>query len=84
MAANVAGAFGIGLQAARRLRMFQRFLDAEENGFGGEKAFLSADGFGEGVAATPGGGGHEREQRAPIHRKPLRERWHGRASSRRS
>ena len=49
--ADVAGALGIGLQAARDIRMFQRFLDAEENRLGGEQAFLGADGFGERIAA---------------------------------
>ena len=66
--ADVAGAFGIGFQAAGDVGMFERFLDAEENGFGGEEAFLDADGFGERVAATLGGGVHEGEQGAPIHR----------------
>ena len=66
--ADVAGAVGIGLEAAGDVGMFKRFFDAEENGFGGEEAFLGADGFGERVAATLGGGGHDGEKRAPIHR----------------
>ena len=41
--ADVAGAFGIGLEAAGDVGMFKRFFDAEENGFGGEEAFLGAD-----------------------------------------
>ena len=65
--ADVAGALGVGFQAAGDVGMFERFLDAEEDWFGGEKAFLGADGFGEGVATASGGGVHQGEQGAPIH-----------------
>lgn len=66
--ADVARAFGVGFQAARDLGMFEGFFDTEKNRFGGEEAFLNANGFVEGVAGTLRGEGHQAEEGAPIHR----------------
>ena len=63
----MAGALGVGPQAAGYLGMAQGFLDAEDDGLGREQPFLGADGLAERVAAMLGGGGHQAEQRAPIH-----------------
>ena len=71
--ADVAGALGVGVQTAGDVGMAQGFLDAEEDGLGGEEPFLRAHGLAEGVAAMLGGGGHEAEQGAPIHRAAARE-----------
>ena len=71
--ADVAGALGVGAEAARDVRVTQRFLDAEEDRFGGEEAFLGADGLAEGVAALLGGDGHQAEKGGPIHRAAARE-----------
>ena len=69
----MAGALGVGLQTARDIRVAQGFLDAEDDGFGGEEPFLGADGFAEGIAAMLGGGGHDAKQGGPIHRAVARE-----------
>src|SRR5581483_3716188 len=66
--ADMAGPFGIGLQATGDKGVFQGFFDTEENRLGGEEAFLDADGFAARIALMLSGGGHETEQRAPIDR----------------
>ena len=71
--ADVAGALGVGAQAARDIRVAQGFLDAEDDGLGGEEPFLGAHGLAEGVAAMLGGGGHDAEQGGPVHRAAARE-----------
>ena len=65
--ANVARSFGVRVEAAGHERMLHRLFDAEEDRFGGKESFLDANRFGKWIA--PGGccGGHERQQRAPVH-----------------
>ena len=65
-ATDVSGAFRVGLQSARGLRVAEGFLDAEEDGLGGEESGLDADGFEEGVLAQFIGSGHQVEERGPV------------------
>jgi hypothetical protein len=64
--ADMTGTFGIGLEAAGSIGIAEGFLDAEEDGFGGEETSLDPDGFGEGVASEVGCDGHEVEEGGPI------------------
>ena len=53
--------------------MFQRFFDSEEDGLGREEPLLDSDRFGEGITALQSRGGHQTQQRAPIHRSAARK-----------
>ena len=71
--ADVAGALGVGVEAAGDIGMAQGFLDAQDNGLDGEQPFLGAHGVAERVAAMLGGDGHQAEQGGPIHGAAARE-----------
>jgi len=53
--------------------MTERFLDAQQDGFGCEKPFLDLDRFGERVASMLRGGGHQSEQCTPINGSASRQ-----------
>ena len=60
--ADMAGALGIGAQAARDIRVEQGLFDAKDDGLGREQPRLCPHGFLEGIAAMLGGEGHQAEQ----------------------
>ena len=53
--------------------MFQRFLHAEKNGFGGEEPLLHAHRLREGIQSLTCRQRHQAQQRAPIHRLTARQ-----------
>ena len=64
----MACAFGIRFQSARNNRVFERFLDSENNWFERKKAFLHAHGLCERIQVVLVRDGHEVQQGAPVHR----------------
>ena len=73
MGADIAGPFGVGLEAAGHVRMLQRFLDAEDDRLGRVEPLLDAHGFLEGTPPQDRRGVHEAEQRVPVDHAAARQ-----------
>lgn len=65
--ADMARPFRVCLQPTRNSGVFERFLHAKDDGFGGEKPLLDSHSFTERIPARLSGGVHHTQERAPIH-----------------